>query len=229
VTTVVINAAGRGQRLGLGCTKALVEVDGRSLIQWQLALLPRTAAVVVGLGYQAESVAAQARRERCDVDFVVNEEYEHTGAAATLSRGSAHAPGRVLCLPVDLIVHPDDLAAMLACPEDTIGLVPRASLDPVLACTSGTGAALRVTAVGPELPPGPYEWSGLVNYDPRTTKLGGNRNNVYNYVTPGLPMAGRLIRARELDFAEELPAMVAWLRELGSAAANRAGPESPVS
>ena len=36
--SVVISCAGIGSRLGLGLTKALVQINGNSLISWQLKL-----------------------------------------------------------------------------------------------------------------------------------------------------------------------------------------------
>ena len=38
--TVIISCAGMGNRLGLGTTKALVEVDGKPLIVRHLEMLP---------------------------------------------------------------------------------------------------------------------------------------------------------------------------------------------
>ncbi len=201
----------------MGRNKALVEVDGKSLIRWQLELLPRDTPVVVGLGYQSEQVMAEARAVRSDVAFVVNSTYETTGAAATLIKGAALAFGRVLSLPADLIVHPADIRMMLCREVDTAGIVPLTSVDPVSVRTTQLGdhlmatGAVRYTAQDRQ---GMYEWSGLVNYDPLTTRLGHSQGHVFEYITPGFPMAAKVIRARELDFAEELPAMVSWLRQL---------------
>ena len=36
--SVVITCAGIGSRLGLGTTKALIDINGKSLIHWQLDL-----------------------------------------------------------------------------------------------------------------------------------------------------------------------------------------------
>ena len=36
--SVIISCAGIGSRLGLGTTKALIKIDGKSIIQWQLEL-----------------------------------------------------------------------------------------------------------------------------------------------------------------------------------------------
>ena len=36
--SVIISCAGIGSRLGLATTKALINIDGKSLIRWQLEL-----------------------------------------------------------------------------------------------------------------------------------------------------------------------------------------------
>ena len=216
-TTVVISAAGRGSRLGLGRNKALVEVGGKPLIRWQLELLPTDTPVVIGLGYQSEQVKAEALAVRSDLAFAMNHDYGTTGAAATLLGGAALAPGRVLSLPADLIVHPDDLLTMLSCTVDTAGILLATSVDPVSVKTSQIGVHLVVIGGLRDAArdgQGMYEWSGAVNYDPLTTRLGHSQGHVFEYVTPGFPMVAQIIRARELDFVEELPAMVNWLRNL---------------
>ena len=51
--SVVISCAGIGSRLGLGTTKALLEIEGRSLIAWQLDFFRDVEDVRVVVGYQA--------------------------------------------------------------------------------------------------------------------------------------------------------------------------------
>lgn len=54
--TIIISCAGMGNRLGLGTTKALVEVDGRPLIIRHLEHLKDERDIRVVVGYQAEKV-----------------------------------------------------------------------------------------------------------------------------------------------------------------------------
>ena len=54
--TVIISCAGMGNRLGLGSTKALVEVEGKPLIIRHLEMLKEEKDVRVVVGYQAEKV-----------------------------------------------------------------------------------------------------------------------------------------------------------------------------
>ena len=50
--SVVISCAGIGSRLGLGLTKALVDINGKSLISWQLKLFECIKDVRVVIGFQ---------------------------------------------------------------------------------------------------------------------------------------------------------------------------------
>ena len=54
--TVVIGCAGIGSRLGLGQSKALINIHGKPLIHWQLELLAEVEDVRVVVGYQANEV-----------------------------------------------------------------------------------------------------------------------------------------------------------------------------
>jgi len=68
--TVIIGCAGMGNRLGLGTTKALVEVDGKPLIVRHLEMLEEEKDIRIVVGYQAERVIEVVRKYRDDVLFV---------------------------------------------------------------------------------------------------------------------------------------------------------------
>lgn len=70
--TVIISCAGMGNRLGLGSTKALVEVEGKPLILRHLEMLDGEKDVRVVVGYQAEKVIEVVKRYREDILFVFN-------------------------------------------------------------------------------------------------------------------------------------------------------------
>ena len=56
VKSVVISCAGIGSRLGLGLTKALVQINGRSLISWQLELFKDVEDIRIVIGFQANDI-----------------------------------------------------------------------------------------------------------------------------------------------------------------------------
>ena len=68
-----------GNRLGMGTTKALVEVDGKPLIIRHLEMLKDETDIRVVVGYQAEQVINVVKEYREDVMFVFNHNYRNTG------------------------------------------------------------------------------------------------------------------------------------------------------
>lgn len=70
VKSVVISCAGIGSRLGLGLTKALVQINGRSLISWQLELFKDVEDIRIVIGFQANDIIEEVRKHRQDVIFI---------------------------------------------------------------------------------------------------------------------------------------------------------------
>ena len=65
--TIIISCAGMGNRLGLGTTKALVEVDGKPLIIRHLENLQEEEDIRVVVGYQAEKVIEVVNQYEKDI------------------------------------------------------------------------------------------------------------------------------------------------------------------
>lgn len=212
--TVVVNAAGRGTRLGSDLPKALLEVEGRPLVAWQLALLADVPDVRVVLGHEAAAVADVVFAVRDDVTVVLNHEYATTGTAASLMRGAAGAPGLVVSLDCDLVVHPGDLAAFVAEPVVQLGVTAVQSDEPVFVEVTGEPGALAARRFDRAPSAGAWEWSGLVAFDPADPRLGRRDRHVFELVEGLLPMPARVVRAREVDFPDEVAALAAWVRQL---------------
>jgi choline kinase len=214
-TTVVVNAAGLGSRMGLNRPKALVEIEGRPLIAWQLAMLDSVEDVRVVLGYRAAEVAEVVFALRPEATVVLNHEFASTGTAASFLRGAAGADGPVVSLDCDLLVHPDDLRAFIDGPAPLLGVFRRQSMEPVLVEVverDGEEMAVQFTRE-PDADPA-WEWSGLVSLGHSTVVPGTSRGHVFEMVAPILPVPVREIRAREVDYEEEIEDMAAWIRSL---------------
>lgn len=219
---VVVNAAGLGSRLGLDAPKALLAVGGRPLIAWQLDLLRDVEDVRVVLGYRAAEVADVVFAARPDVTVVLNHDFASTGTAASLLRGATVAHARaVVSVDCDLVVHPDDLRTFLAADADVLGVVEVQSDEPVFVRTSGDGEGLHAREFDREYRDGDYEWSGLVRFDPSVPHLGPSRGHVFEMIANLLPMPARQIRAREVDYLDEVDAMAAWIDQLAAEGAFR--------
>lgn len=119
--TVIISCAGMGNRLGLGTTKALVEIDGKPLIVRHLEMLEDEKDIRVVVGYQAEKVIEVVRKYRNDVTFVFNHKYRETGTGDSVALAAKHANEYVLSLDGDLLIHPDDMKKILTCEHEFVG------------------------------------------------------------------------------------------------------------
>ena len=89
--SVVISCAGIGSRLGLGLTKALVQINGSSLISWQLKLFKEVEDLRLVIGFQATDVIEEVRKYRDDVIFCYNHRYFETKTGASYFLGARHA------------------------------------------------------------------------------------------------------------------------------------------
>ncbi len=98
---VVILAAGEGRRLGRG-PKALLTIDGRTLVERQLAIVRGVADPVVVLGAEADRVIT--RTDLSDATVVVNPDWA-SGMASSLRAGVAAAteggPEAIMIVLVD--------------------------------------------------------------------------------------------------------------------------------
>jgi CTP:molybdopterin cytidylyltransferase MocA len=210
----VVNAAGLGSRLGLNRPKALLEVEGRPLIAWQLAMLEDVEDVRVVLGYRAAAVADVVFSLRPDVTVVLNHAFASTGTAASFLRGAQGADGQVVSLDCDLLVHPADLRAFIEAREPLLGVVRQQSIDPVLVEVESRQDRSMALQFAREERPQWWEWSGLVALAPDAPALRGARGHVFEMVAPLLPLPVMEIRAREVDYEEEVEEMAAWIRSL---------------
>ena len=113
IKSVVISCAGIGSRLGLGLTKALVKINGRSLISWQLELFKDVEDIRIVVGFQANDIIEEVLKYRQDVTFIFNHRYFETKTGASFYLGARHANDYVLEWDGDLLVHPDDVKMVL--------------------------------------------------------------------------------------------------------------------
>ena len=113
IKSVVISCAGIGSRLGLGLTKALLKINGRSLISLQLELFKDVEDLRIVVGFQANDIIEEVLKYRSDVTFIFNHRYFETKTGASLYLGAQHATERILAWDGDLLVHPNDVKMIL--------------------------------------------------------------------------------------------------------------------
>lgn len=206
--TVIISCAGMGNRLGLGTTKALVEVEGKPLIMHHLEKLKDESDIRVVVGYQAEKVINVVRKYRKDVVFVFNHNYRETGTGASVALASQYANEYILSLDGDLIIHPDDMKKILECDHEFVsGGIPDTD-EPWMLQTYKDDGKEFVSAFSKNI--GNYEWNGITQM--KSAKIKNGQGHVFQLIEPYLPIPFLELRTREIDTVNDYEGAVEWVR-----------------
>ena len=153
--SVIISCAGLGSRLGLATTKALINIDGRSLIHWQLDVLKDVEDVRIVVGFQANDVIEEVKKYRQDVVFVYNHNYFETKTGASFYLGAKDGNEYAMNIDGDLLIHPDDMKMLLQTDGEWIAYADKMSDDAVMTKTNQKGEVLSFSR-----DQGDYEWTG---------------------------------------------------------------------
>lgn len=190
--SVVISCAGIGSRLGLGLTKALVQINGGSLISWQLKLFNSVEDLRIVIGFQAGEIIEEVMKYRQNVIFCYNHRYFETKTGASFYLGARHANNEILEWDGDLLVHPDDVKMLLNMQGEYICYGDKTSEETVFVRTNDNGDVLSFSRES-----GDYEWTGPACMS--KCNLTYNSNNVFNMFEPLCPMRGIKVRAFDID------------------------------
>lgn len=203
--TIIISCAGMGTRLGIGMTKALIDIDGKPLIIRQLELLKSISDVRIVVGYQAENVMNVVKQYRQDVMFCFNYDYRTTGTAASFSKGLLGAREWVVALDGDLLVKPDDLKKFLDLNEECVGGCTPTTDNPVLMEIDSAGNVVEFSREHGQL-----EWTGLALL--KRERLVPSDKHVYQMIEPLLPIKSLKISTKEVDTINDYKSAVDWIR-----------------
>lgn len=203
--TIIISCAGMGTRLGIGTTKALVDIDGKPLILHQLELLKQYDDIRVVVGYQAEKVIDVVRKYRSDILFAFNYDYKTTGTAASFSKGLLNARKYAVAFDGDLLVHPDDMQRFLDYEGECIGGCLPTTDNPVRMILNEQQQVIAFSQDCGEL-----EWTGLAKL--RTNRLKPSTEHVYMMIEPLIPLDVIQIRTKEIDTLNDYEKALNWIR-----------------
>lgn len=190
--SLVISCAGIGSRLGLGLTKALVQINGGSLISWQLKLFKDVKDLRLVIGFQGNEIIEEVRKYREDVIFCYNHRYFETKTGASFYLGARHANEEIIEWDGDLLVHPDDVKLLLSTEGEWICYGEKTSEDAVFVHTNEKGEVVDFSRES-----GDYEWTGPACMNKHN--LTYCSQNVFNMFEPYLPMRGIKVRAYDID------------------------------
>lgn len=204
--SVIISCAGIGSRLGLAQTKALVNINGRSLLSWQLECFKEVEDLRIVVGYEANDVIREVLKHRKDVIFIYNHNYFDTKTGASFYLGAKDANEYVIEWDGDLLVHPDDVKKCLDEKGEFIAYSPKMSDEAVFVRTNENGDVLSFSKEC-----GDYEWTGPACI--KKSKLKWTSGNVYNQLEEYLPMKGLRIRAQDVDTYEDYQRAIEFVKQ----------------
>lgn len=203
-TTIIICAAGMGTRLGIGTTKALVRINGKSLIKYQLEQLDQYDDVRVVVGFQAEKLIDAIKEYRKDVMFAFNYDYQSTGPLASVDKAIIGAREYTVVLGGDMLIHPDDFKMFLEYEDQCVGYSRMHSAEPVYLDVDNSGIA-RSFKQGE----GNLEWSGLVKF--KTADFDNGSYYVHQMVERLLPVKALETRGIDIDTTDDYDKAVEWV------------------
>ena len=206
--TIVISCAGMGTRLGIGTTKALIDIEGKPLILRQLELLKDFDDIRIVVGYQMEKVIEVVNNYRKDILFVFNHNYRNTGTGGSFSLGIKHAREMVVSLDGDLLVHPDDLMRIMHSDKECTCGTKIGTDNPMLMKTIKENGKELCTGFSRE--EGRYEWTGLAQV--YTDRLIPGDRHVCDMLESVLPIEMEYIRTREIDTMNDYENAVKWIK-----------------
>jgi len=194
--SLVLSCAGIGSRLGLGQTKALVNINNKPLIYWQLEQFSTLDDIRIVIGYQANDIIEAVLKFRKDVIFVYNHDYFHTKTGASYYLGARHGNEYAIAWDGDLLVHPDDIKQCLAYEGEYIGCSKTITDDAVLVKVNENKEVISFSRKQ-----GDYEWSGPACLKKENVKYASS--HVYHQIEEYLPLPALVVRAQDIDTYED--------------------------
>lgn len=198
----VIAAAGRGTRLGLGCTKCLLEIEKKPLISYLLKLLEDIEDVRIVVGFQEEEVIETVLRYRKDIIFVRNAEYLSTSTITSYWLGARGLTQHTLFMDADILFAPDEFfqfkaQCATAINKNRLAITPAKTNDAVFVTLANNQAITLKQGEKSE-----WEWANLCFIHP--TLLTSSGSSVFSRLATFLPMPVSKLTAYEIDRPDDM-------------------------
>lgn len=207
VKNVVIAAAGMGTRLGAGKPKCLIEVNGKTLLEYQLALLKDVENIFLVVGFMEEDIMNFAPKIRRDIIFVRNANFQHTKTPGSFHLAARIIDGNAIFMDGDMIIEPRsfaeflDAAAKIDGDDMLIAVSKRISDDPVYCDVEEHQEALTIREFSYEKKT-PYEWANVVCLP--ANRMENGTTHTFEHLRKFLPASAKIIDRLEIDTSEDL-------------------------
>lgn len=203
--SLVLSCAGIGSRLGLGKTKALIDIEGKPLIYWQLEQFDEIEDIRVVIGFQGNDIINSVLQKKRDVIFVYNHNYFNTKTGASFYLGARHGNEYSIEWDGDLLVHPNDIKRCLNFSGEFVGCSKTITDDAVLASVDENGNVVSFSREN-----GDYEWSGPACLKKDHIKY--ISNHVYYQIEEHLPLPALIVNARDVDTYDDYKNAIEFIK-----------------
>lgn len=204
--TIIICCAGMGTRLGIGSTKALIDICGKPLIIRQLELMKDYDDVRIVIGYQAGRVIDAVNQFRKDIMYAFNYDYRMTGEAVSLSKALVGLRKYTVIIDGDILMNAVDFSGFMNYPNECLGICAINSDEPIYAIVDE-----KMDVVGLNEEAGTHEFSCLAKV--LSERLQPGNRSVYEMLRPLLPIHSVQLRARDIDTPDDYDRMLRWFNE----------------
>lgn len=205
--TVVISCAGIGSRLGLGKTKALVEIHGSPILTHLIDYFSEICDLRIVVGFQASDVIELALKHRKNIIFAFNHNYFHTKTGASVSLGARFCLDYVLAWDGDFVAKASDVKKIIERESEFVCCTQPTSSDPIYVITDHT----QLNALGFSKVHGKLEWSGPAKI--KRANISYNDGNTYDLLAPLLPLPIFEIRGTDIDTYSDYLRLPTLLKE----------------
>lgn len=200
--TVIICCAGMGTRLGIGTTKALVNVCGKPIILHQMDAFKLVNDIRIVVGFQAERLIEVVNRERKDIMYAFNYDFQSTGQAESLSKALIGLKKYTVIVDGDALYNPEDLLELLSYKGECLGTCPIYSDEPIYANTSNE----YVIELNENHGEAEYSCIAKVLSD----NLKKSKGQVYEMLNKLLPIHSITVRTRDIDTPDDYNRLIEW-------------------
>lgn len=204
-TSIIICCAGMGTRLGIGTTKALVNICGKPLIIRLLEQLDEYKDIRIVVGFDAERVIQTVRKYRDDIMFVFNYDYETTGAANSLKKALLGANDIIIAIDGDTLFDKADFQRLLNYNGECIAVSKNATMEPIVATSDGNNVVKLSKGNGD------LQWSGVSKL--LKNRFNGDGEYVYNILNKQLPISSLEIRLKEINTQDDYENAISWFNK----------------
>ena len=202
--SLVLSCAGIGSRLGLGKTKALIDIGGKPLIYWQLEQFSQIADIRIVIGFQGNDIIQAVLKKNTDVIFIYNHNYFNTKTGASYYLGAKHGNEYSIAWDGDLLVHPKDINRCLKFKGEFVGCSKTVTDDAVLASVDEKGDVISFSREN-----GDYEWSGPACLKKEHVKY--ISNHVYHQIEEYLPLPALIVEAQDVDTYDDYKSAIKFI------------------